>query len=378
MTSRERLLAVLRKQKPDRVPWSPLIDGYYASGRKTNAIEAALATGADVMVRKVPVFSRSVFVPHELPGNTDVEVSPLPLPPGISRDSWIDGDIVGRTYRTPVGSLTERWRMLDSSPYIPFPIEHLVKGRDDIAAYRYLVEHEEFEPAFEAFEKVDARIGDRGIATATMPHTPIQHLLIIHMGISEFYYTLNDHGEEMTELMDLMHQRNLEVCRILMDSPAEVCIQYENTGTSYVSPRMYEQFEMPPIDVYADMLHSASKIYLVHMCGQLEGLAGLIGRGRQDGSADIAPPPTGNWTLADARRAWPDKIIVGGLDSVGMATWSPDEAAQHAREVLRSVAPGDGIILGSGDAVALGTPPENLQAVTEVVEEIGAYPLSGS
>jgi uroporphyrinogen-III decarboxylase len=241
----------------------------------------------------------------------------------------------------------------------------------------YLVEHEEFAPAFEAFREVDARIGDRGIPTATVPHTPIQHLLVIHMGISGFYYTLNDHPEEMAAMMDLMHERNLEVLQILMDSPAEVCIQYENTGTSYVSPKMYERFEMPPIDVYADRLHSANKIYLVHMCGKLRGLADLIGRGRHDGSADIAPPPTGDWTLADARRAWPDKLIVGGLDSVGMAMKSRDEVRQHAREVLRSIAPGDGIILGSGDAVALGTPPENLKAVTEVVEEMGAYPLGG-
>ena len=377
MNSRERLLAVLRKQKPDRIPWSPLIDGYYASGVKTNAIEAALATGADVMVRKVPVLARSVFVPHELPGNTDVEAPSLPLPAGIRRESWIDGDIVGRTYHTPAGSLTERWRMVDSSPYIPFPIEYLVKGRADIEAYMHLVAHEEFAPAFEPFRKVDDRIADRGLAIATVPHTPIQHLLVIHMGVSGFYYTLNDHPDEMKAMMDLMHERNLEVLQIIMDSPAEVGIQYENTGTTYVSPRMYEQYEGPPIDVYADMLHSADKVYLVHMCGRLKGLADLVAKGRQDGSADIASPPTGDWTLADARQAWPDKIIVGGLDSVGLVTMKPDEAARHATEVLRSVAPGDGIILGSGDAVALGTPPENLRAVTEVVKEIGAYPLSG-
>jgi uroporphyrinogen-III decarboxylase len=240
----------------------------------------------------------------------------------------------------------------------------------------YLVMHEEFAPAFDAFGKVDARIGDRGLATATVPHTPIQHLLVIHMGVAGFYYLLNDHPAEMTAMMDLMHERNLEVLQILMDSPAEVCIQYENTGTSYVSPRMYAQYEGPPIDVYADMLHSADKVYLVHMCGRLKGLADLVARGRQDGSADIAPPPAGDWTLADARRAWPGKIIVGGLDSVGLVAMTRDEAAQHATEVLRSVAPGEGIILGSGDAVALGTPPENLRAVTEVVERIGAYPVS--
>ena len=47
---------------------------------------------------------------------------------------------------------------------------------------------------------------------------------------------------------------------------------------------------------------------------------------------------------------------------------------EHVKEVLRSIDPGDGIILGSGDAVVFGTPPENRRAVTRTVEAHGAYP----
>ncbi len=32
MTSRERILAACRMQEVDRVPWSPLLDGYFLSG----------------------------------------------------------------------------------------------------------------------------------------------------------------------------------------------------------------------------------------------------------------------------------------------------------------------------------------------------------
>ena len=68
MTSKERLLAILKGGKPDRIPWSPLIDGYYVAGlgRKITDVEAALEIGADVMVRKTSVLARSVFVAHEL------------------------------------------------------------------------------------------------------------------------------------------------------------------------------------------------------------------------------------------------------------------------------------------------------------------------
>jgi uroporphyrinogen-III decarboxylase len=111
------------------------------------------------------------------------------------------------------------------------------------------------------------------------------------------------------------------------------------------------------------------------MCGRLKGLASLIARGAHDGSVDIASPPTGDWTLADARAAWPDKIICGGLDAIRLAQGTPSEVRQHAEEVIRSVAPGDRIILGTGDAVALGTPPINLKAVTEAVKSCGNYPI---
>lgn len=378
MTSKERLLAVLRRGKPDRIPWSPLIDGYYVAGlgREITDMEAALEVGADVMVRKVPVLARSVFLAHELPGKTGADIPPIPLSDDISRTNELVGDTICRTYSTPIGAVTERWKISEASPYIPFPVEYLVKSPKDIRVYMYLVEHEEFIPHYDAFNRIASELGDRGLATTTVPHTPVQHLLLIHMGVENFYYMLQDYRDEMDAMMSLMHERNKEVCEIIMKSPAEVGIEYENTGTSYVSPKIYEELEMPGIDVYAGMLHTANKVFLVHMCGKLKGLAELIGKGRHDGSADIAPPPTGDWTLADAKKAWPGKVIVGGLDPITLAKGTSDTVVEHTKEVLRGVAPGDGIILGSGDAVPFGTPPENLLAVTRTVEEHGKYPLS--
>lgn len=378
MTPRERLLAVLRKGAPDRIPWSPLIDGYYLAGLKKEQtdMEAALEIGADVLIRKVPVFSRSVFRAHELPGKTGADTPLIPPSGGISEKTEVKGGSLYRTYRTPVGTLTELWETNEASPYIPFPVEYLIKKQEDIKVYMYLIEHEEFVPYFDAFNKIDSKLGDGGLVTTTVPHTPVQHLLLIHMGVEKFYYMLFDHRDEMNALMDLMHERNKEVCEIINKSPAELCIEYENTGTTYVSPQIYEDLEMPGIDEYADILHEGDKIFLVHMCGRLKGLAEMIGRGRQDGSIDIATVPTGDWTLADAKNAWPEKIIGGGIDSITLAKGTPDEVAEHVKEVLHSIAPGDGIILGSSDAVPLGTPPENLMAVTKTVEAYGGYPSS--
>jgi hypothetical protein len=379
MTPKERLMAVLsNEQNYDRIPWSPLISGYYLASlrEERSELDAFRDVGADAMIRKIPVWRQSVFHPYELPKRSTVHIPLMDPPEGVRCDNKIEGDTILRTYYTPLGSISEKWRLTETSPFIPFPEEYLIKRLEDIKIYRYLVEKEQFIPHYEDFERLSEIVGDDGIVTTFVPHTPIQHLLIVHIGIEKFYYMLVDHREEMIDLMNLMHGRNKEVCDIIAQSPAKVAIEYENTGTTYVSPQIYEEFEMPAIDDYADKLHAAGKIFLIHMCGRLKGLAELIRLGRHDGSIDVATFPTGDWTLSDAMLAWPEKIIGGGLDAILLANGTTAEVKRHAQEVIQSIAPGDLIILGTGDAVAFGTPLENLQAVTEIVEAYGSYPIT--
>ena len=62
MNSKERLLSVLRGKKSDRIPWAPLIDGYFLSFLKEkniemNAVEALRYIGADILERHVPTYT---------------------------------------------------------------------------------------------------------------------------------------------------------------------------------------------------------------------------------------------------------------------------------------------------------------------------------
>ena len=58
MTSRERLTAVLNGEKPDYLPWSPLIDYYFLSSwdskKAEDIIKASQELDFDLMERHVP------------------------------------------------------------------------------------------------------------------------------------------------------------------------------------------------------------------------------------------------------------------------------------------------------------------------------------
>jgi len=374
MTSKQRLLCVLNGEEADRIPWSPLIEGFFMSGLKSqaNLIEILNKTGADYMLRKVPVYMSSIFSSYEVSENTRSKVPLSNENKDINITEKINKNRIYKKYETPVGTLTEKWETTPSSPSIPFPTEYLIKDLEDLKIYKYLLENEVIRPYFEIFNKKVKRVGDNGLVTTVVPHTPIQHLLIIHMGIENFYYKLFENTEPMEEVMDLMHERNKKICQLIVESPAEVAIEYENTGITYISPEIYSKYEKPAIDDYGKILHQGEIIFLVHMCGQIKKLANMIKDGEQDGICDIAPPPTGDWDLLEAYNTlYPEQIVMGGLDSIRLYNNKQDELEEYVKEILEKVKYKKGLILGNGDSILKGTPLENLQAVTEMVQKFG-------
>jgi uroporphyrinogen-III decarboxylase len=359
MNGRQRLLAALRRQPVDRVPWAPLFDEYFTSSlpgdRPIGVVDALRSVGADVLERHVPAMRthlRHVRTRRRRKGNeilTEIE--------------------------TPAGTLTER-RLV--TPVTTFIAEPKIKGLADFRPYRYCVEHTEYEPDYAAFLAEDAYIGDDGLATVSGPQSPVQFLIGEDMGVERFVYTLYDHPDELGELVEVMHENRKEAYRILARSPALVVIGYEDVSTSTASPEIYRRFTMRYLDDYAGIVHAEGKLYLTHMCGLLKGVSHLIALGRMDGVDSVTPPTTGDLPIEEARAAWPGKVIVGGLEPKSLAMLPVDEVRSYARDVLRRAAPGDGFILSTGDATAYGTPVENLRAVTEVVQASGRYPLGAA
>ena len=160
----------------------------------------------------------------------------------------------------------------------------------------------------------------------------------------------------------------MEAYQLIAKSPATVVINYENTSTTLVSPEIYEKYSLHYIDDYADIVHKKNKIYLTHRCGKLKGLADLLRRGKDDGIVDIAPKPTGNLNIWDAREAWPDKIVQGGLDPTILTQWSTDRVRDYINLILNRTAGGDRLIIGTADATPKDAKIENLIAVGQVID----------
>jgi uroporphyrinogen-III decarboxylase len=371
MSSRERLRAALAGESTDRVPWSPCVDGYFLSSlpQEQKLDEAGLhrAIGSDALLRHVMVYTRSSPGLGPLTRVTDN--------PRIELRVERTGEGGRRVfYETPVGTLTEEFRANPQSPNIPWFLKRKLETIEDVKIYLYALETARCEPHPDPFQRAVARLGDDGLVTTSGPASPMETLINIEMGVEAVTYALRDHPDVMEECFSQMHEFHLRAYRIIAESPAEVVIGYENTSTTLTSPANYRRYDLRHCNDYAAICRAAGKTYLTHMCGRLSGFAESLSLGQQDGFIDIAPAPTGDVRMGEAKRTWArDRVLAGGIDATASTSLSPAEMRRYVWDVLDEVreeaATLRKFVLGTGDALPKGAPLPTLRAISQAARE---------
>ncbi|MBS3970416.1 MAG: hypothetical protein KGZ94_09915 [Clostridia bacterium] len=372
MTSRERIMAVINGKKPDRIPWVPLIGRYYVSSLpsmginlddivRTNKvkppavqknlnlyeIETIKYVGADVLYRHVDSY-RIIY--HKSKEFTKI----------------VDG-VKYEGFETPVGTIFSKTENATGTEFIT---KKLVESYEDIKVLMHVMKNVEVQPNYQDYLEFDEYIADDGIATLTGPLTPLQLMLQFYMGIEKTTYALMDYPEEMEELFKLIHEFNQRVYKIMAEAPAMVIISYEDTSTTVISPKWYEDFCSNQLNTYADILHSGSKTFIVHMCGKISRIVNLIAKGKMDGIDSVCPPTPGDIEPGEALSKL-GKIIIGGLDPALLQRMSVEDVEAYTLSKLRQIDEKDRFMLSTGDSTAYGTPLENLKAVTETINNFG-------
>lgn len=360
MSPRERLMAAFRREPCDRVPFAPIVDGYFQASlpggndRPAADIQFELA---DHVLSRVGVLAPNVPLWIGAFGVKDP-------PPGVEERLSADGGDIVHEVATPVGGLRWRLRFAPESPYIPWVIEHRIRTLEDVRTFRYLIDHASFRVSRSRLAEQQRLVGERGVVAVLGPCSPLQQLINFDAGVERVAYLLADHPDEMDELLDAFHALQLEMWRAMAELPAEVYFIHDNLSSTTTSRAMYRRYDRRYVNDYADLLHARGKRLITHWCGRLTGFAEDVAEARQDGISDVTPAPTGDMDLVAARRSWARHfVVIGGIDPTVFAEASPDGVDAYVDDLLTRMGPDRrGFILGSGDAVPFGTPPANVRA----------------
>ena len=369
MTSRDRLEAALRGKLADRIGWAPEINDLVTE-RNIRAVEAGkLEILGDVPrdeLNEIP-YARSNQI---IGGDTLLRVKPYRTEYDGVRFGRIDeGDEVVETVETPKGRLTSRIRKTPESA-TNFRYEFFIKGPDDYPVWRDVVERTRHIPDYDEVARIDRKLGAAGMISLETPCTPYMDFVMWTAGVEPLMYQIFDHENELRDLFERMHQKNLEACRIAAECPIVPAVRpIEDTSQHLSSPELFKKFIRRHMHEMGEAVHWGGKLYIPHMCGHLADMLPILKHLAIDGIEAITPPPTGNCPVSLARKVLgSQRILIGGIDPTRYALSEPGEFERTVQGVLDEMKDDPRFILGH-EEIQVSARWENIRTVSRFVRE---------
>lgn len=371
MNNRERMLAILNHQPPDRIPWAPRLELWYharvLSGTLPKAwegftlrdVERALGVASPARMGKV---LEAV--------DDEVEVV-----------TWREGIHEIIEQRTPVGTLRRVLRHSEDLDRLGLPAridEYPLKGPEDYRVWEWIWQHRRWVPTYDAYRAYDAEIGDDGLPMVSIGDVPFHEFLENGAGYEHAFFHLADHEREVARLLEVMREAERErMWPVAAASPARLLLHGQHLSTQFTPPRYFRKYILPYYQEFMPMMHAAGKAVAMHGDNDTSAILGLLEEAGYDMVECFVTAPMVPTTLRQAREAWGDRVIIfGGLPSLLLSPSVPEaEFRAYVEEALRVVAPGDAFILGVADNVMPDSVIERVAWVTEYMAEHGAYPL---
>ena len=230
MTHRERILAILEGKTPDRIPWIPRLSIWYEAHRLADTLPEEYR-GKTLQEVERDVFGTITARDGVLWRSELREVE-------VRRHAVGDMETVTE-YVTPAGTVTIRHRGTDrlrSQGIEDVQLEFMLKSREDYPVVQYLVEHTQYTPTFEEYERYDRAIGDESYPMVKAGDCPFHYWMLELAGYNQAFYHLNDFPNEVEKLLDVLTDRYKHtIWKYMLDSSARL-FQHGIHLSSHMTP----------------------------------------------------------------------------------------------------------------------------------------------
>ena len=373
MTNRERLLAIMAGQSPDRIPWIPRLDIWYEARRRRGTLperyegfslrEIEQDLGMGTPAREGKVFRTEL---------QEVEI-----------ETYEQGRDIRTEYITPVGSVSTLHRYSDELRQggisSRLDVGHMIKGPDDYPVVEYLIQHTEIIPTYKEYLAYEQEIGQDGVPMVGIGPDPMYRILRELIGFNHAFFHLQDYADEVSHLLGVIHEQASEIQRVVLDSPAKLILHGVHFDSRMTPPYFFKEYMAPYFQSFSERLRERNKVLACHADADTSLLLDLIKEAGFDMAECFVTAPMVRVTLEEARAAFGTEVIIwGGIPSIMLCDpVSDQEFKAYMRALFHTIAPGDAFILGVADNAVAPAKWERIEWVSEMVDKHGAYPVSG-
>jgi len=236
---------------------------------------------------------------------------------------------------------------------------------------------DDFFPAshFATIDQVVSRIGD-SVSVHSEVFSPWSQFLEL-LNYENALMAILDDPEKVKACLERLTQGTIDLAlKQIAHGVDAVLISSAFAGAGLISKQHYEEFVAPYEKAIIDEIkkNSGKPVY-THTCGSIgDRLDLMVGTGT-DGIDTLDPPPLGTVELEEAKQFLRGKTFIkGNIDPVNtLLNGSTDEIREDGRRRLSIGKPGGGYILSTACSVAPSTPPQNIELLSEIVEQFGTY-----
>jgi uroporphyrinogen-III decarboxylase len=338
MTSRERVLAALQKQEPDRIPYCELGVDRSLAGRIMGWPEAR---GPD----------RNLEANRYSAGEAKAVAERL----GLDNLSYV--------LRAPV--YTEKAMGKDGRLFYG---EGLIKREQDLAKLR--LPDPQGDGLYEEAEEFAREKGERACFLITrIGISPT----LLSMGLETFSLALYENRSFLEAVLDTYCDWTVEVARRVGHLGFDAFVSTDDMAfktAPFFSPKVFRALMVPRLKRVAD---SISLPWILHSDGNIqpfvEDLVNL-------GVSALHPNEKGAMDIGLMKRLYGSRLcLMGNVDLNILGQGSPEEVEEEVRKLIGDIGPGGGYIVSSGNSLAAYLRPENVLALGKAVRKHGQYPL---
>lgn len=375
MTPRERVLASLSHEEPDRVPLD--LGGLATTIESVPYDELKKYLGIKSETR---LFLRDhVDPPEEVLERFGIDTRYIRIKPPKNFKVQIEPD---NSYLDEWGT---RWKKPESSLYWD-PVDHPLKDAtiEDLETYNWPDPHD---PGRTEGLREEAKRLREKTDYAIVADTPLLGIFesasVCLRGIERFMMDLILDKPFAKALLDRVADIHIEFFRHYLDAVSEyidVIVVSDDLGCEngpLISPELYREIIKPAERKLWQFIKNHTKAYLfLHSCGSISKfIPDLIEIG-----VDILNPIQVSAKDMDTKRLkeeFGDRMTFwGGVDTQGVLPFgSPEEVEGEVKRRISDAAPGGGYVLTAVHNIQAGVPPENICMMYDAARKYGRYPI---
>lgn len=393
MTEHERILASIRGEAVDRIPWLPRLEFWHRAALRKGTLPAEFGgltlrqiahnLGA-ACYAVVPDFTEGGET-----GMLDRGLGVYRLPTLAYEASLRDierrvcqcGRETVVEYETPHGLLHSAFlftdQMLEAGASMPWVTESLIQKPEDFEAAGYLFEQLQVTPQPDGYDRLCERVGEDGVAVAWVMGTacPMQHIMKELMPTEQFFYAMADYPDRVLRLAERMEPFFAAIRQAALDSTAEAVMLGGNYDDAITPPPFFRRWILPALRSYAEQLRGHGKYLVTHTDGENRRLLPLYVETGFDVADSVCPYPMTRCTLDQIWTAFAGRItLIGGIPAVLLCPSSATfpEFREFIDDVIARYGRQSRFTLGVSDMVTADADLDRIRYIGEAIQSIAS------